>query len=173
MCEIDPAPNYDKERFKFTRPAVVGSYYFARAAVPQDTDNVDLFEAGYYAELDAEAATALLADGAGSLPTEALWASIANTYRWARFWAVRHWDPKERRAAAIMAREADAVLDRLADKAEAAIAKRKAAEGYDVEVPWTEPGFLGTGSTPEGIALRKQRIAKQRKLNIKSVKGTA
>ena len=114
MCEIDPAPNYDKERFKFTRPAVVGSYYFARAAVPQDTDNVDLFEAGYYAELDAEAATALLADGAGSLPTEALWASIANTYRWARFWAVRHWDPKERRAAAIMAREADAVLDRLA-----------------------------------------------------------
>jgi hypothetical protein len=93
MSEIDPAPNYDKERFKFTRPAVVAQCYFAHAAVPQDTDNVDLYEADYYAELDAEAAKALLAEGAGRLPTEALMAHIANVYRWARFWAVRHWDP--------------------------------------------------------------------------------
>jgi hypothetical protein len=72
-----------------------------------------------------------------------------------------------------MAHEADDMLDRLAVQAEAALARRREAEGYDVEVPWTEPGFLGTGSTPEGIALRKQRIAKERRQTIKSVKGTA
>jgi hypothetical protein len=169
MCEIDPAPNYDKERFKFARPAVVGTCYFSHALVPQDTDNVDLFEARYYAELDAEAATALL--NHRDQPTEALMAIIANVYRWARFWAVRHWDEDERKASAAMAHAADAVLDRLADKADAALAQRREAEGYDVDVPWTEPGFLGTGGTAEGAALRKQRIARQRRQQIKSVKG--
>jgi hypothetical protein len=173
MCEIDPAPNYDGPRFKFSRPAVVGTCYFAHAAVPQDTDNVDLYEADYYAELDAEAAKALLAKGAGSLPTEMLMAHIANVYRWARFWAVRHWDPDERLASAVMAAEADAMLDRLAAKAEAAVAARRAAEGYDVDVPWTEPGFLGSGGTAEGAALRKQRISRQRKATLKTIKGTA
>jgi hypothetical protein len=172
MCEIDPAPNYDKERFVFHRPMVVDTCYFSHALVPQDTDNVDLYEADYYAEQDAAAGAALL-DRAEGLPFEALWASIGNTYRWARFWAVRHWDEDERLAAAVMAREADAMLDRLADKADAALAARRAAEGYNVDVPWTEPGFLGTGGTPEGIALRKQRIARQRRASIKAVKGSA
>jgi hypothetical protein len=177
MTEIDPAPTYDKERFVFVRPTVVGACYFSHAAVPQDTDNVDLYEADYYAEADNAAATALLANDPGGLPLETLWASIGNTYRWARFWAVRHWDEGERKAAAAMAHEAEAIMDRLADKADAALAERRAAEGYDVEVPWTEPGLLGTGGTPEGVALRKQRIARQRRSQIKAVtlpkKGTA
>jgi hypothetical protein len=172
MSDLDPAPVYDGQRFVFSRPATVGPCYFSHAAVPQDTDNVDLFEADYWAQQDDAAATALLADRS-KLSTEALWASIGNAYRWARFWAVRHWDPDERMASAAMARQADAMLDRLADKAEAAVAARKAAEGYDVDVPWTEPGFLGTGSTPEGLALRKQRIAKQRRATLKAVKGNA
>jgi hypothetical protein len=70
-----------------------------------------------------------------------------------------------------MARQADAMLDRLADKADAVLAERRAAEGYHVDVVWTEPGFLGTGSTPEGIALRKQRIDRQRRATLKAVKG--
>jgi hypothetical protein len=171
MTEIDPAPVYSGQRFVFSRPATVGPCYFAHAAVPQDTDNVDIWEADHYGEQDANAATALLANGAGSQTTEALWAYLANAYRWARFWAVRHWHEDERRAAAVMAREADAMLDRLADKADAALARRREAEGYDVDVPWTEPGFLGSGSTPEGIALRRQRIARQRRATLKSVKG--
>jgi hypothetical protein len=175
MSDLDPAPVTDTPRFVFTRPASVGPCYFSHAAVPQDCDNVDLFEADYYAQQDNAAATALLNEKHPS--TDMLWASIGNTYRWARFWAVRHWDPDERTAAAAMARSAEAIMDRLADKADAVMARRREAEGYDVDVPWTEPGLLGTGGTPEGIALRRQRIARQRRQQIKSVtlpkKGTA
>jgi hypothetical protein len=170
MTEHDPAPCYDTERFVFSRPTTVGPEYFEHAAVPQDTDNVDIWEAGHYAERDNAAATALL-NGAGSLPTEMLWASIGNVYRWARFWAVRHWDEDERKASAAMAAQAEAIMDRLAAKADAVVAERRAAERYDVEVPWTEPGILGSGGTPEGAALRKQRIARQRRQQIKAVKG--
>jgi hypothetical protein len=174
MPDLEPAPVYDAHRFVFTRPATVGPDYFEHAAVPQDTDNVDdLTEADHYTVQDNTVAAEMLADGGGSLPFDTHWAIIRTVYRWLRFWAVRHWDEDGRKAAAAMVRQAEAIMDRLAVQAEAVIASRRAEEGYHVDVPWTEPGFLGTGSTPEGIALRKQRIANQRRQTIKSVKGSA
>jgi hypothetical protein len=64
-----PAPVYDGQRFVFTRPTVVGPDYFAHAAVPQDTDDVDLSEADDFAVQDNNAAMILLVNRK-SLPAE-------------------------------------------------------------------------------------------------------
>jgi hypothetical protein len=172
LSDLDPNPVTDGERFVFTRPETIGPDYFAdgNAEVPQDTDNVDIFEADAIAERDAKAAATLLQGvRISGIPLDTLWGSVRNAYRWSRFWSVRHWNDDFRKDAAAMAREAEGVMDRLGDKVEDALAKRRAEEGYDAGAAWAEPGILGTAGTDEGQALRRQRIATKRKSQIKIV----
>ena len=93
--EFNTEHNHGKSEivFTFIRDNVIGLDYFTHANVPEPDAAVDLFEARARCLTDAQYASALLDQDCSKDFARNV---LANTFAWARFWAVRFPTPEGR-----------------------------------------------------------------------------
>jgi hypothetical protein len=129
------------------------------------------------ADRDTHNAAALLneADATGrKVPLDALLATMLNIADWQHFLAARDPDPVGRQRSAVIAAECERIMNRLRLKAEAIVAKRKAAaeasptsrdffvDGDKLPWPQSDP-LLGADVHREAQRQRKATINERRK----------
>jgi len=94
------------------------------AEVPEPNAQVDLLYALKEFERDVKAADAFYAGRSDSRSLSANWLIFENHWKWDRFWALRHPNPRTRLAFQHSFAEIDASRKRLAEKAEGLLRKR-------------------------------------------------